>query len=62
MRMALHKYANSIVGGWLRDGLKDHPPGNNDFSVVPSVFRAWDMVGTQYISDELIHSFIHSSI
>ena len=39
MRMALNKYANSIVADWLREGLRDHPLGcNGFFNVVPSAF------------------------
>lgn len=59
MRMVLHKYANNIVEGWLREGLKDHPLSYNGFfNVVPSAFRAWNVVGTRHIPDEFIHSFI----
>ena len=53
MRMALHKYANTIVEVWFREGLKDRPLScNGFFNVVPSAFRVRNMVGTQHISDK----------
>lgn len=53
VRMALHKYAKSVVEGWLGERLKDHPVScDGFFNVVPSVFRAWNTVSTQHVSDE----------
>lgn len=53
MRTALHQHANTIAEGWLREGLKEHPLGcNGFFDVVPSAFRACNMVGTQHVSDD----------
>lgn len=52
MRTALHKYANSIIDDWLREGLRDQPLGcNGFFNAAPSAFRG-RMVATQQMSDE----------